>query len=246
MKSNLRKIEIIMFCIMVMLLTSCKKSDSDLEMVEIPDTSILIGKTEVTQELYEKIMGENPSLYKGKNRPVECVSWFDAIYFCNKLSESFGFTPVYSVYGETKPERWGYEPHNNKSIRGKITQNFDANGFRLPTLVEWRYAARGGQSFKYAGSDILDEVGWYKGNSGDRTHPVARKKENGYGLYDMSGNVWEWCWDVHQDYINFRCIRGGGYDYGDRDCEVVYRNHGTRDDFWGSFIGFRVVCSASE
>ena len=213
-----------------------------IKMVSIPKRNFKMLCTEVTQKLYTSVMGSNPSYYKGDNNPVEKVSWYDAIYFCNKLSEKFGFTPVYAVDGKTDVVTWNYTPHNEKSIRGEVTQNTKANGFRLPTEIEWLYAARGGQNYIYSGSYNLDEVGWYSKNSGDETHPVAKKKANGYGLYDMSGNVWEWCWDAGNSYCY---SRGGGYNDGDNDCWVGNRSH-SYADYQGSSIGFRIVCSADN
>lgn len=213
--------------------------------VKIPKTKFTMLKTEVTQSLYLDVMGENPSRNIGENNPVEEVSWYDAIYFCNKLSEKLGFTPVYAVDGKTDVATWNYTPHKGNSIRGEVTQNTKANGFRLPTVEEWEYAAKGGQNYTYSGSNNLDEVGWYDYNSGNRTHPVAQKKANGYGLYDMSGNVWEWCWDIFPYYSDLRYDRGGScYDNDDR-CEVSDWSY----SFASSqcyYLGFRIVCSASN
>ncbi|MDD7611960.1 MAG: SUMF1/EgtB/PvdO family nonheme iron enzyme [Spirochaetales bacterium] len=213
--------------------------------VKLPGKKLRISKTEVTQKLYQGFMGSNPSYYNGDNNPVETVSWYDAIYFCNKLSEKLGFTPVYAVDGKTDVATWNYTPHEEKSIEGKISQNLVANGFRLPTVEEWQYAAKGGQNYEYSGSNNLDEVGWYDGNSEGGTHPVAQKKANGYGLYDMSGNVWEWCWDVSPDRSDYRYYCGGGYNYDDGNCLVSNRDNRSAD-YQYRFIGFRIVCSASN
>ncbi len=211
--------------------------------VKIPGKNLEMMKTEVTQKLYTEIMDSNPSYFKGDTLPVENVSWYDAIYFCNKLSEKYGLTPVYAVYGVTDVTKWDYTPHNGNSIRGTVTQNDNANGFRLPTMYEWKYAAKGGQNYTYAGSNNLDEVGWYDGNSEDKTHPVAQKKANGYGLYDMSGNVCEWCWDALNAYYNY--YRGGSYYNGGHRCEVVYENDNPPSGQY-DYLGFRVVCSPSK
>ena len=199
-----------------------------------------IGRFPVTQDLYEEIMGENPSYFKGARNPVDSVSWYDAIYFCNKLSEKSGYTPVYEVNGKTDVSRWGYKPHR-KSYFYDITQNPDADGFRLPTNDEWVYAAKGGRNYIYVGSDNLDKVGWYHDNSGGTTHPVGEKKPNGYGLYDMSGNVCEWVWDSARVNPASRYSRGGSYGSNADDCEVSNRLNYIIADFQYNSIGFRLL-----
>lgn len=217
--------------------------DRQMSPVQDKTYSILILKTEVTQELYESVMGENPSSFKGeKNLPVEQVSWYDAVYFCNKLSAKCGLTPVYAVDSETDVGKWGYDPHKGYSIYSEIKCNESANGYRLPTMEEWQYAAKGGQDYKYSGSDNLDEVGWCRENSEDKTHPVAQKAPNGYRLYDMSGNVFEWCWDSDGHGSNFRYFCGC-WNYGADYC----------GGSWGDYayyrvnnLGFRIVRSTGK
>jgi formylglycine-generating enzyme required for sulfatase activity len=170
------------------------------------------------------------------------VSWYDAIYFCNKLSEKCGYTSVYSVNGTTDVTKWNYTPHQEDLIEGEVTQNTSANGFRLPTEAEWEFAAKGGQNYEYAGSDNIDEVAWYSENCVEATHPVAQKKANGYGLYDMSGNVWEWCWDSNVS--GDRVVRGGGWNGTEDNCVVSYRFSSRAYDRYYYFFGFRVVRTA--
>ncbi len=176
-----------------------------------------IGQIQVTQELWEAVMGSNPSYFKGDNqRPVENVSWNDCQEFIEKLNR----------------------------LTGK--------NFRLPTEAEWEYAARGGnksRGYKYSGSDNPDLVAWYDDNSGDKTHPVAQKQSNESGLYDMSGNVWEWCQDWCGDYSSnsqtnprgastgsLRVLRGGSWNDIARGVRVSYRGGitpGDRDLIFG-------------
>ncbi|NLB72400.1 MAG: formylglycine-generating enzyme family protein [Chloroflexi bacterium] len=151
---------------------------------EVTLSSFWISKYEVTQKEWQEVMGSNPSHFKGDNLPVESVSWYDVIEYCNKRSTQEGFQPCYSGSGDN------------------ISCNWNANGYRLPTEAEWEYAARGGnksKSYEYAGSYALGDVAWYDGNSGSKPHPVGQKRPNELGLYDMSGNVWEWCWDWHNE-----------------------------------------------
>lgn len=220
-------------------------------MIAVPGQNFSILATEVTQELYESVMGENPSEFKGeKNLPVENVSWVDAVEFCNKLSVREGLNPCYSYKKSTNVDKWGLD--NNKisnwsenkwkKFNKNLARDTTANGYRLPTLEELQYAAKGGQEFKYSGSDNLDEVGWYIKNSKVKTHPVALKKPNNYDLYDMSGNVDEWCWDSNPDYSKRRYSCGGSWGNDTDYCEVGERDFNLAN---GRFcnMGFRIVRS---
>ena len=189
----------------------------------------------VTQVLWQRVMGNNPSRFKGDNRPVESVSWFDAVSFCNKLSELEGVESVYTINGSD------------------VHCNWLAKGYRIPTEAEWEYSARANEAFKYSGSNEIDEVAWYDGNSGDETHPVGEKKPNAFGLYDMNGNVYEWCWDWYGSYSSdsqtdlsgpfghsTRTRRGGGWCSIVRDARVSFRD-GVSPVGCGDFQGFRIL-----
>lgn len=198
-------------------LISCGKKEAkitlengtSLSYVSVPDADFCIAKTEVTQAFYQAVTGENPSQTKGENFPVESVSWYDALVFCNKLSSLLGKSPCYKVTGSTNSGDWGYTPHQGGIIESEIEFNKEADGFRLPTMEEWDNAIKGGENFTYSGSEDLDSVAWTDCNSGGKLHEVAQLKPNGYGIYDMSGNVFEWVWSVRKD--SSRYLRGGSY-----------------------------------
>ena len=137
----------------------------DFKMVSIPDKKIAMLNVEVTQALYQEVTGDNPSQFYGSDCPVENISWHDAIRFCNRLSKKNGLKKAYII-----------------SEENEVTWDKTANGFRLPTEEEWEYAAKGGENYKYAGSDDLEDVAWYRNNSGGKTHPVAQLDPNGFGL----------------------------------------------------------------
>ena len=193
--------------------------------------SYYIGKYEVTQEMWKKVMGTNPGYFTGNdNLPVEQVSWDDCQEFIARLNQMTG------------------------------------KNFRLPTEAEWEYAARGGQQdeytrtkgqsgtyYKYAGSDTIDDVAWYNGNSGGKTHPVGTKAPNALGLYDMGGNVWEWCSDLYGRYNDTpqtnptgsatgsdRVLRSGSWFSRPSDCRLSYR-YDSSSDYHNLFIGLRLA-----
>lgn len=192
-------------------------SDNDLIFVKGNEniSDFYMSRYEVTQAVYKKVMKENPSIHKGKSFPVEHESFYDLLYFCNKLSEMCDLEPCYYVNGTTDVTQWNYVPHSDNAITDykNITCNFEADGFRAPTWQEWEYAARGGinqSPYMYSGSDNVDEVSWYAGNS-DSTQKVGLKKPNALGIYDLSGNVWEWCWDSFTGSTDARYYKGGSY-----------------------------------
>ena len=194
-------------------------ADSDEKPVHsVTLSSYYIGKTEVTQALWQAVMGSNPSDFKGANLPVECVSWDDCQEFIQKLNRLTG------------------------------------RNFRLPTEAEWEFACRGGNNsrgYKYSGSNNLGSVAWYDGNSGGKSHPVGTKAPNELGIFDMSGNVWEWCSDWYANYTSysqtnptgpqsgsFRMDRGGCWDSSARDCRSSIRNY-DYPSYRGDNLGLR-------
>jgi formylglycine-generating enzyme required for sulfatase activity len=201
-------------------------------------SSFYIGKYAVTQKEWTEVMGDNPSRFKGDNLPVEMVTWYDAVEYCNQRSISEGLTPYYRIEKNERDEDNKPDPQfgDLDEVRWTVTRDPEANGYRLPTEAEWEYAASGGQvssSYFYSGGDDIEDVGWYWRNSGDKeltgfwnlpaleqnhnqTKPVGTKKPNELGLYDMSGNVRQWCWDWYADSLqeNVTDPKGGRSGYG--------------------------------
>ena len=183
-----------------------------------------IGQTEVTQALWKVVMGSNPAYIKGDNLPVEQVSWDDCQSFIEELNSM-------------------------------LSNELGRMRFALPTEAQWEFAARGGNKskrYKYAGSNNLDDVAWYGDNSGEQKHPVAQKQPNELGLYDMSGNVWEWCQDLYGRYsLNAqtdpqgpkdgakRVLRGGSWYFYAKGCRVSYRGSYTPGDRY-NLLGLRL------
>jgi len=173
------------------------------------------------------VMGTNPSNVKTAQAPVNEVSWEDGVKFANALSEKLGLRPAYRG-----------SDNDAELIEG-------ANGFRLPFEAEWEWAAKGGESHEYAGSDKLDEVGWYNRNSGRRARRVGELKANGYGCHDFSGNVWEWCADdkdnpgQHRPGAAERVYRGGSWGNDAAGCRISYRI-GFSPDYRYRLLGLRL------
>ncbi len=182
----------------------------------------------ITQSLYAQVTGERPSTAQGDRLPVESVSWWDAARFCNVLSRREGLTPAYNIPPDSEDIEWDSR----------------ANGYRLPTEAEWEYACRAGTTGPRYGS--LDEIAWYRGNSNERIHEVGDKQPNAWGLYDMLGNVWNWCWDIYDAelYGTYRVLRGGGWFDEHWSCRASVRRR-SHPTFQTDDVGFRIARSAS-
>ena len=231
---------------------------------EVTLSAFRMGKYLITQEQYLTVMGENPSenltgAAEGEDqnkRPVERVKWYEALIFCNKLSVMAGLTPAYSINESTNPDDWGTVPTMANPTWDAVIVVTGSTGYRLPTEAQWEYACRAGTTTPYYWDDAdIDLYAWYSVNSStQRTREVGLKKENPFGLYDMSGNVFEWCWDWYGTYpddneINptgpdtgsGRVWRGGSHMGGASWLDSAYRIGGTEPFLWFTDLGIRVV-----
>ncbi len=242
-------------------------ADDTAEDVSLP--AFKISDTEITQELYETIMRTNPSSFKEnasegeaqEKRPVDSVSFYAALVFCNKLSEKEGLTPVYKIGDSADTSTWGNIPTANDDTWNAVTEDENANGFRHPHEKEWMFAALGDKAENFSGFDNacfagatgetdLNKYAWYKarfegennlngGNSDGKTHQVAKKSPNSNGLFDMSGNLWELCWERMDNGNHVR--RGGAFESEWTDqLSVSTRWDVPPEAAWDS-VGFRIV-----
>jgi len=278
----MRKLIVFLIIAIMVVVSACSQEKPDKTLNKMPDDFVLvkggpfmnkksnyygekvalsnfyISKYEVTQKEWIEIMGSNPSEFKGDNLPVEMVSWYDVVEYCNNRSTKEGLTLYYSIDKNKKDPK---NTSENDNLKWTVTINTGANGYRLPTEAEWQYAAGGGQkskSYTYSGSNNADDVAWYWKNAGDKilsgewnrpivennhnkTKSIGVKKPNELGLYDMSGNVREWCWngfgDSESNSNSTRVVKGGGWlgDVGELSYLSNFEANGMGPD-----QGFRV------
>ena len=221
---------------------------------------IEVCKYPTTQKMWMEVMENNPSEFKGENKPVERITWWQALEYCNKLSEKYGLEPVYDL-SKSEQGILMIKELGGETVYPDVANFKNTEGFRLPTEVEWEWFARGGQiaieqgtfNYTYSGSNNIDEVAWYIENSGE-TYNVGLKKPNQLGLYDCTGNVWEWCYDTTENieegknYIykafdasnKSRRLKGGSWNDISKFCAVLNREINQATDAL-YFIGFRIV-----
>lgn len=195
------------------------------------DYDYYIGKYEVSQDKYEKIISFNPSFYKGEKLPVEQVTWYDALFFCNKLSEKEGLESYYIIKDIKRAK--------DNIVYASVQFNKDSKGYRLPTQTEWRYAASGGKKsmdYKYSGSNDISDVAWYKKNSGGKTNIIGTKKPNELEIFDMSGNVCEW---TNREGANKRILGGTWGDF--EEYSQVKDFNEDKPENKSKYAGFRIV-----
>ena len=186
--------------------------------------NFFLDRYQITQQLYLSITGKSPSTFKGDLKPVENISWNDAVNFCNLLSQKEGLKVCYTF-----------------GLNGiEIIYDSESTGYRLPFEAEWEYACRAGNRKAIQGK--IDEIAGYKENSDNETHNVGQKEPNQWGLHDMLGNVWEWCWDVYDEkvYGPYRIFRGGGWNDRERGCLASNRRRG-HPTFQIDDLGFRIA-----
>ncbi len=200
----------------------------------------LLGETEVTQELYQAVMKYNPSHFGGNKcakNPVDHVSWFDAVMFCNKLSQALGRSPYYQISNIT------LKKHSLNIESADVRTNRNTNGFRLPTEKEWEYAAKAGTDNLWSGcndENDLKDFAWFDEKPKKTTHPVRTRKPNEWGFYDMSGNVDEWCSDKYTSNSTRYVVRGGGWANSVSNVRSTSRSSQSPDRRYYD-LGFRIA-----